>query len=1532
MSKVLKTAAIVVGAVALVATGIGAAGTAGLLGTAIAGGGSIAGIATAGALTTLGTIASAAAGVLSLAAGLTAKKPSADATGSQTSFSADPDAGVPLAQGRTGTAGDIVMRRGWDTRDAGDNDRQAFAAVLSLGPIAAIEGQTVDRVPVSYTATGAAIGAFAGFMWSMTQLGTLASPALAFGAGAGTPPGVGADFKLSGKAAATWTLRFDTKAKQYQNGVPAPMWTVRGAFAYDPTKDSTYPGGNGPHRMADPADTAAYDAAMATWEWTENPYLLGLRWAHGYWQRDISNPASIYQRVMGLGSPWRLIDVAAFVEGRNIAAANGWTCGGMIYSRDEKWATMKKILQAGMGEPMPLGARISCIVNAPKVSLATVTFQDVIGEARVSATQPRRNRINTVTPRYRLEENNWQFLPGSPITVPEHVAEDGGKRSKVLDYPFIQNTKQVGTAVRYDIENAREFGPITLPLKLFWMGYKPGDCVTADLPEVGLNKQTILLLNRDLDPPTGVVTFTARSETAAKHPFALGQTATPPPTPAVSGPPLVPVPAVDAWAITATSLISQAQTVPALVVTGAVDASTADAVVIEYRPFVSGQGASAGWASAGIWSVGASRAEITSVRSGTAYEVAISYQRNGVTGGRRIIGPVVTAGPTIDYDGVTGPNRPENGATVGAPAGTKIGDLPVEQVLAQLEEIEPITVEVSAIKEIQAGHSTELAVLDDARIDMEAVQRQMARDAGRLSEATLRLLAEANRTRTVLRDAGIVVDPATGIVRIYAVDQLAEKTSKVELTLDAQKALIASKASTDYVNEQIALAVLDPAQAAQLEPIIARLASAEQSIDGLNAAVRQKADLIELTRVGGRVSTVEQGLDAVTGLVATKASQTVVDRLGATLSSVEQQLGTIGDTIGLSVSVRQARIVADQAAEGALRALLAGDDANQRQIAQVAQARQELTTRMDAGLLTEATYRLALAVEVATVRALTIAETTARITGDETAARSIAALGVTTDAQSAAIGRLDQAVIGVAGGVAGTQTTIRQIARRDATADEASLRALIAGDAADQRRQAQLVQIQTELTTTMVANEAASAVARQALLARMGRAESAALDLTKVVAALDQSTATRLQSLEAQFAAQSSDIVAAVARIAREEQARADAVSAEARAREALAVQVNTVGGDAARALAQIGDERQARVDGDTAEAEARRVLSSQVNDPSTGLPWARSAIADLARVTNDRDTSLASSIQQVRAYLDGIGNVGLQQAFEAVVDRLGKVEGRWSIVIDANGNLSGIQLIGSSSGPASFNLINTDLKLGTGRVIFDTGAFMKVEGVGFGVAKDLIEWFGPTMTVDKCSRANALSFKAADGAIYTSGSLSAGTLRNGGASSSLAADATAEVPAFGSNGKPVRYVASWSYTSEWTNIYQADTNGLRAFDDARVAFNATTDDGGLTYFGSKSEERAASTITLSRAFNQTFEQLQQRSFTTEQLTFRGLRPVTGAGEAGNAVFTATIGGGFTVLDPVQSTANRSLRLALSRGFNLSEGVIQRLTIVAVEE
>jgi hypothetical protein len=226
----------------------------------------------------------------------------------------------------------------------------------------------------------------------------------------------------------------------------------------------------------------------------------------------------------------------------------------------------------------------------------------------------------------------------------------------------------------------------------------------------------------------------------------------------------------------------------------------------------------------------------------------------------------------------------------------------------------------------------------------------------------------------------------------------------------------------------------------------------------------------------------------------------------------------------------------------------------------------------------------------------------------------------------------------------------------------------------------------------------------------------------------------------------------------------------------------------------------------------------------------------------------------------------------------------------------------------------------------------MKVQGVGFGAAKDLIEWYGRTMAIDQCSRANALEYRTTTGDAYYGGSLSAGTMRNPGQSSSLAADAVAEVPLFGSNGKPVKYIASWSYYGEYTRNFTADNDGLNAFNSSVAAFNATSDDGGYVYFGSKNIEQPSSTIVLSRAFaGGAYQQLDQRSFTAEQTTFRGLKPTPGDAP-GRATFTQSIGGGLTVTDPIQSVADRALKLALSRGFSLFEGVIQRLSIVAIEE
>jgi len=511
MSRVARTAALVVGAVALAATGIGAAASAGLIGGAVttAAGATVAGFAGVAASTF--TAVGAIAGVASAAVGaLTAKKPKTSSSGAQERFTANKDQGLPVILGYTQVSGFIIHR----ATSGPNNLYQTFFAVLSAaGPIERLDTPTIDGATTIFVG-GAAQSDYAGWMWMTTQLGQTPEPA-ALASPTGSVPGWDSSSKLSGYAAYCWTLKFDEKGKKYAGGVPKPAFMVAGVKVYDPRLDNTYPGGSGPCR-ADDEDT---------WIWKEEGFLHGLTWLLGRHQNG--------KRVIGVGAPIDGIDVPAFVEATNIAAANGWKMGGVVYSTDEKWGALKAMLQAAGGEPVRNGALISCIINAPRVSLDTIRSADLVGEASVAATQSRRERINAVVPRYRSPDHGYEMVPAKVVTVPAYVTEDGGQRTREIEYPLCQDAKIAAQLAAYDIMNAREFGPITLPLKPRWIGYKPGDCLTIDVPELNLVGQTALIIGRSLDPSTGIVTLTLKSETPAKHDFALGRAANPPPTPAL---------------------------------------------------------------------------------------------------------------------------------------------------------------------------------------------------------------------------------------------------------------------------------------------------------------------------------------------------------------------------------------------------------------------------------------------------------------------------------------------------------------------------------------------------------------------------------------------------------------------------------------------------------------------------------------------------------------------------------------------------------------------------------------------------------------------------------------------------------------------------------------------------------------------------------------------------------------------------------------------------------------------------------------
>jgi len=511
MAKALRTAAFVVGAVALVASGVGAAAGVGLFGAVVAGSATAAALAS---IATVATIASVAAGVLSLAAATVGGgSPKGSVGGNPSAFKIDKDAGIPIVFGRTYVGGNVVHRQYYGTK----NSLESWVTVLSMGPVNQVGPLLIDKAEVTFIG-GAASGTYNGFMWLDTQLGACPE-ARALAGPQGPFPGWDATSKISGLAADLWTLKFDTNGKTYPNGVPQRGRVIEGVLAWDPRLDDTVVGGAGPCRADDPS----------THLYTENPWLLGLWFALG----------AVQNRTLmaGGGLPITGIDLTRWIEAANYADLVGWKAGGLVYTTaDNDWDILKMLAQAGGGEVMPIGALLSCTFSAPRVSIGTIASEDIAGDIDVPSTASMRTRRNTVIPRVRLESHGWEVVPLDAISVAEYVGEDSGTRPKEIVLPLVQDVDLGAKLSVLQMLDDRELDGIVLPLKIYALGYLPGDCLTADLPEANLFGRDVVVRTREIDAASLGVTLTCRSETPGKHPFALGQSGTPPRTPDLSIP------------------------------------------------------------------------------------------------------------------------------------------------------------------------------------------------------------------------------------------------------------------------------------------------------------------------------------------------------------------------------------------------------------------------------------------------------------------------------------------------------------------------------------------------------------------------------------------------------------------------------------------------------------------------------------------------------------------------------------------------------------------------------------------------------------------------------------------------------------------------------------------------------------------------------------------------------------------------------------------------------------------------------------
>ncbi|MEP6027758.1 MAG: hypothetical protein ABJ240_16915 [Parasphingorhabdus sp.] len=496
MAKVLKTVAIVAGAVALASTGIGA----------FAGGALAASAASAGA------IASVVSAAASVGANLLTKAP--PARGNVSNVVIASNAPSPYMMGRTYSGGVVRHDAAYGgTVDKVPNPYRIIVTVYSsCGPIQAIEAMQADYSDITFS-SGAATGYFNSFLYSDTQLGATPESS-ALSAHFTSPTNWTSSHKLSGYAAVLYNLKFDKKGKVFASGVPKLGIVAQGVKVYDPRLDSTYAGGSGSHRIDD----------ETTWAYSDNPALHAIAYCYGRYQND--------KKVFGVGMPVEGIALDYFVSLANLCDTNGWTIGGVIYEPDDKWDNLKNILMCASAEPIFTNGQISVRYDAPVVSLDTITEADLTETpSRVPASQPWADRINGVTPRFRSEAHNWEYVDGDLFTVPAYVTEDGQEKNDSVQYNLVQDADQAAELAAYRVYNARELTPIELTVKARLRAYRPGEALTVNLPELGLNSQVCVIVSRTIDPVTMDVSLVLRTETNSKHASALGLTGGYPPTP-----------------------------------------------------------------------------------------------------------------------------------------------------------------------------------------------------------------------------------------------------------------------------------------------------------------------------------------------------------------------------------------------------------------------------------------------------------------------------------------------------------------------------------------------------------------------------------------------------------------------------------------------------------------------------------------------------------------------------------------------------------------------------------------------------------------------------------------------------------------------------------------------------------------------------------------------------------------------------------------------------------------------------------------
>lgn len=417
------------------------------------------------------------------------------------------------------------------------------------------------------------------------------------------------------------------KSPTWPSGRPRFRWVVRGLRCYQARKDSTV-GGSGAHRRDNPA----------TWEWTENPIDIRYNWVRGIYAGDLVDQPGMLLIGRGLSAieaPPANVFARANLCDEVVGGAARYRIGGLVASTEpfidvegDFAAACAGVISQPEGavevDPGEAKAPVAHFTDKDLIVGSKVTFSDFLG-------QDDDGWVNTVAPGFIDPAQRWNERSAPVQRDIADVIADGGPREQRPSLQMVTNggqAQRVGQIIRR-LGRLWRRATVTLPPRFAFI--EEGDWVTwqsdryhdgatftyrVDAWGSDRNWHHQLTLRQ--------IAASAYSDTAPLDDGSVAVDQDPPPAVAAPDP--------GAWSLAAAPG-------PLLVVTGAVDDPAAELVLFEFVQSATAPDGSTVWGDAGTSRPDVTRREIAVGQAGTYY-VAVSYVVDGITGDRRVLGPV----------------------------------------------------------------------------------------------------------------------------------------------------------------------------------------------------------------------------------------------------------------------------------------------------------------------------------------------------------------------------------------------------------------------------------------------------------------------------------------------------------------------------------------------------------------------------------------------------------------------------------------------------------------------------------------------------------------------------------------------------------------------------------------------------------------------------------------------------------------------------------------------------------------------------